>query len=125
MSTCLSCPLASFFTFTLQAVESKSTELAAAMTNAENLFLPMFRPSAGDVNGTLQACATLRDIRNAHRKMPANCNFSKQRLDRAYLRNRRVGKRTHVILNLREVCRKIRISHGDHGSFLRGTIQQL
>src|ERR1700691_5460221 len=115
ISTCLSWPLRSFCTFTLHAGRSRSAaRLAAAMTNAENLLLRMFRPSVGD--GALDSRSPLRDIGNAHGKMTANGDFSKQRLDRRYLGDCRVGECTHIILDLREVCRQVRIPHGDHCS---------
>src|SRR4029077_5070410 len=116
MSTCLSCPLASFFTFTLHAGSSRSAaRLAPPATapNAKNLFLRMLSASIGNLDWTLDAGAPLGNVRNAHGKMPANGNFPKQRLDRSCLRHRCVGKRTHVILNLREVRRKVRVPHGD------------
>src|ERR1700733_8136885 len=115
ISTCLSSPLASFFTFTLQEdANSRAARLAkaAAMTNAEDLFLRMFNSCAGQLDRTLDSGAALGNTGNAHGKMPANCNFTKQTLDRAYFRHRRVGIRAHIILNPGKVRRKIRIPHG-------------
>src|SRR5258708_27075353 len=125
MSTCLSCPLDSFFTLTLQADRSAVAVRAPKRRNTERSFLCMFRPSTGNLERTLQACAALRDIGDTHGKMPANSDFPKQRLDRAYLGYGRVGKRTHVILHLWKVCRKVRVSHRDHRRFCRGASQHL
>src|SRR5216684_2567017 len=103
MSTCLSCPLDSFFTLTLQADRSTVAVSAPKRRNAGRLYLSMFRHSTGNLERTLQACAALGDIGNAHGKMPANRDFPKQGFDCACLRNRRIGKRTQIILNVREV----------------------
>src|SRR5271170_7272896 len=121
ISTCLSCPLPSFFTFTLQPDNSKAvkTVTAAAITNALDLFLSMLISSTGHSERTLDASASLRDVGNTHGKMAMNRDFPKQRFDRACLRYRRIGIRTHIILNLRKVGGKIRIPHGDHRSLLR------
>src|SRR5271154_6398805 len=123
ISTCLSCPFASFFTFTLHAGTRSAANMApAAMTNTETLFLPMLSSSAGNLKWALDAGAPPGDIRNAHGKMPANGDFAEQRLDCRYFRNCRVGKRAHVVLDLRKIRRQIRIPHSDHRGFSRGTI---
>src|SRR6266849_3118424 len=109
MSTCLSCPLDSFFTLTLQPHRSTVAVRAPKRRNTERSFPVMFRSSVRNLDRALQACAPLRNIGDAHEQMAANRDFPKQSFDCAYLRNRRVGKRTHIILDLREVRRKVRV----------------
>src|SRR5258708_7297064 len=61
MSTCLSCPLDSFFTLTLQPNRSTVAVRAPKRRNAGRLFLSMFRPSTGNLDRTLQACPAFGD----------------------------------------------------------------
>src|ERR1700758_2355767 len=95
ISTCLSCPFASFFTFTLHPGSIPNATTIAAMRTAETLFMRILRPSPCNLHGALQTGAPLCDVWYAHREMAADGDLSKQRLDRAYLRDRRVGERTN------------------------------
>src|SRR3954453_3383731 len=103
MSTCLSCPFFSFCTFTLHAERSKAATNTSRIPAFNNLVFGMHRPFPGNLGGALQPCAALCDVWDRDRKMAANRNLSKKRLHRGYLGDRRVGKCTHVILDLREV----------------------
>src|SRR5208282_5627018 len=115
ISTCLSCPLPPFCTFTLHASKRRSAaKLAPVRKNAESLILRMLSTSTGNLNWPLETGAPRGHIGDADGKMPANGNFAEQGFDRSYLGDGRVGKRTHVILSLGEVCSKVWVSHCDN-----------
>src|ERR1035438_9469897 len=98
MSTCLSSPFCSFFTFTLQAGNSTVTRAASPRTNVltiGELVLRMGRLSFGDWGRRFETGAALGDIRNGNGQMTANRNFSEERFDRGHFRYGRIGKRTH------------------------------
>src|SRR5262249_23122351 len=97
MSTCLPWPLFSFLTFTLHD-ESSIASVRNTIPIGQYLVLPMACPSPGDLRGTFQPSATLRDVRNRDRKTTANRNFSEKCFDRCDLGDRRVGKSAHVVL---------------------------
>src|SRR5437879_3270244 len=56
----------------------------------------------------LDAGAARRDVGNGHRQMSANREFGQQRLHRADLRNRGVGKCAQIILHFRKTRSQIR-----------------
>src|ERR1700733_9329542 len=97
ISTCLSSPFCSFFTFTLQPEARMS-----AATNRQRksvagiLFLYMMRTPvgtcAGDLRGTLDARSARRYVRDGHRKMTADRDLSEQSFDCGDLRYRGVRK---------------------------------
>src|ERR1700729_2156881 len=123
ISTCLSWPFCSFFTFTLQAGSSKAARVASPKANpltAANLVRRIWRPSLGDVRRPFETGAALSDTRNREGQMAGNRHFSEQRLDPCYFRDGRVGKRTHIIFDLGEIARHIRIPHGADGRLFRG-----
>src|SRR5208337_3432582 len=105
MSTCLSSPPFSFCTLTLHA-ESAAISISP-QAKMPTLVLRM-RPSLGKLRRTLDPGAPFGDVRNSHGQMAAHWNLPEQRLDRCQLRHRRVGKRTHVILDLGEIAGQIR-----------------
>src|SRR6266702_7853036 len=104
MSTCLSPPSFCFFTLTLHAPRRATARIAtpkATLLMTRNLVLLMpVSSSYGNFRRTFQPGAALGDIRNRDGQMAANRNFSKERLDGGHFRDRRIGKRTHVILDL-------------------------
>src|SRR3954468_20928844 len=122
MSTCLSCPSFSFFTFTLHAGSSRAATDTSRIPVRQNLVCRMCCSFPGNLGWAFQACAALGDVWNRDRKMAANWNLSKERLHRSYLGDRRVGKCAQVILNFREVACEVRVSHRHDRSFLRGMI---
>src|SRR5215469_4511498 len=114
ISTCLSCPSFCFFTLMLHPRPTTAASPRASVPANRTLILAMRSPSLRNLRGTLQSCAALRDARNRDRQTAANRNLSKQCLDRRYLRDRRVGKRAHVIFDLGKIARQVRIPHGHH-----------
>src|SRR5579863_7402735 len=104
MSTCLSCPLPSFFTLTLHPSSATPT-IAPAKESVDNLFVPTFRTSIYNSRSAHDSSPALRNIRNADRKMSMHRNLPKQSLHRPDLGYRRIGKCTHIVLNLLEVRR--------------------
>src|ERR1035438_654247 len=107
MSTCLSSPFCSFFTFTLQAGRSRAARVAsptASVLTICDLVLRMWRPSFGDLCRAFETGAALGNIRNGDGQMAANRNLPEERFDRAHLRHGRIGKRTHAILDLGEIA---------------------
>src|SRR6266576_6636341 len=116
MSTFLSSPLLSFLTLMLQA--GKATKPATASSNANaNLVccdLCMLRSSLGKLGVTFDARPALGDVWNADGQVSADWDLAEQCLHRAQLRNRRIGKRTQIILDSRKIRHHIGIAHGHH-----------
>src|ERR1700739_1040697 len=105
ISTCLSSPFCSFFTFTLQAERRSSAPMENANKNAgrnPNLVLRMARFSFDNLPLTLKAGAAVRDIGNRDRQMAANWNLPKQCFDRGHFRHRRIRKCANVIFGVGE-----------------------
>src|SRR5713101_2859424 len=129
MSTFFSSPLLSFFTLTLQAGRTSRAANAATKASRElmssSLGLPMLRVSLCRLWRPFNSGAALSDVRNTHRQAPADGNFAEQCFDRADFRNRRIGKRTKIILHFREVLCQVWIPHRQDCCFLRRVIQNL
>src|ERR1700674_1777374 len=126
MSTCLSSPFSLFFTFTLQPARRSAARVAnpnANLPSTRNLVLRMGRPSLGNLRRARKAFAPLGDIWNGDGKVAANRNLPEKPFDRPDLRDGRVGKCTHVILNLGEIAGQVRIPHGDDRRLFRGMIE--
>src|SRR6201998_216702 len=103
ISTCLSSPFCSFFTFKLHAERRSIAPVESAKRNANqksNLVLRMAGSSFGNLRRTLESDAALRDIGNRDRQMAANRNLPKQGLDRGHLRHGRVRKCANVIFGV-------------------------
>src|SRR5581483_4250099 len=120
ISTFFSWPFFSFCTFMLQPPRS-----AINITETSNSVVRMQRSSIRNLRRTLHSRAALGNVRNGDRQMPANGNLAEQTLHGRNFRNRRVGKRTHVVFNLGEICRQIWISYRYHCGLRRRMIQQL
>src|SRR6266481_4056180 len=120
MSTFLSWPLLSFFTLMLQA--GKETKAATASINASAKLvrcdLCMLRSSLGKLGVTFDARAALGDVWDADGQVSADGNLAEQCLHRAQLLNRRIGKRTQIILNSRKIRHHVGIAHCHHRRLL-------
>src|SRR4029077_8061027 len=127
MSTFLSSPLLSFLTLMLQA--SRVTKPARASTNATDKLvccdLFMLRSSLGKLGLTLDARTALGDVRNADRQVSPDWDLAEQCFHRTQFRNRRIGKRTQIILDARKIRHHIRIAHSQHGGLLGRVLQKL
>src|SRR5947209_13110639 len=98
ISTSLSSPLFSFFTFTLQPLVVSTAAMlnSASKRQIQESFLRMNRSSLR--YGTLHPRSALRDVRDRDRQMTSNGNLPKQRLHRRHFRDRRIRKSANVVL---------------------------
>src|SRR5579864_5639764 len=95
MSTFLSSPPLSFFTFTLHAERENAIIRIAAIRN--RMEPPLLR-------GQLRnSGASWRNARNRDRQVTVELDLSEQRLGGGHLRNRCRRKRTNIILHLGKV----------------------
>src|SRR5271166_2680666 len=114
MSTLLSPPLSWSFTSTLQPSTVSHPVNAIAISSLALLSSTLgisMSTSLCRRDRPVDSSSALRDVRDGDREVAMNFDFSEQSFYRAHFRDRRVGKRAEIILNLGKVLRQVRVPH--------------
>src|SRR5947209_17986965 len=92
ISTFCSSPFLFFLTLILQPAMTSKLASASRHLTTGNFGVRIVNLSSGYSRLPLDAGPALSHVRNTYRKMAVNRNFSKQRFDRAHLRDGLIGK---------------------------------